>query len=289
MLLAFRIVARSDIFKPLFEDQYEEFMNKELELSRTESHQARSQCPSIQQRVCVPRAACLELKHLRGQLECAGHSHSTRTACLELKHLKGQLECAGHSHSTHTACLELKHLRGQLECAGACGTARAAKTDQHGIGAHTSLLPVGSKLCASCQGAGFMLVPPEVAWAPCTHPDAGEVLGDVQIREEVAICCCWLRILVNSFAPPIPGVFSGILPRPLAAFHPFPKHALSILYLRSTSLTSCLLYLLGMQAALQGPYEEEKKKKKKITWNVKYLYDGDCAMCNSLKKVLERQ
>jgi len=42
-------------------------------------------------------------------------------------------------------------------------------------------------------------------------------------------------------------------------------------------------------AALQGPYEEEKKKKKKITWNVKYLYDGDCAMCNSLKKVLERQ
>jgi len=33
----------------------------------------------------------------------------------------------------------------------------------------------------------------------------------------------------------------------------------------------------------------EKKKKKKITWNIKYLYDGDCPMCNSLKTVLERK
>jgi len=38
-------------------------------------------------------------------------------------------------------------------------------------------------------------------------------------------------------------------------------------------------------AALQG----QAKKTKKISWNVKYLYDGDCSMCQSLKRVLERQ
>ena len=41
---------------------------------------------------------------------------------------------------------------------------------------------------------------------------------------------------------------------------------------------------------MQGAQAEvAKKQKKKITWKVKYLYDGDCAMCNSLKSLLERQ
>jgi predicted DCC family thiol-disulfide oxidoreductase YuxK len=28
---------------------------------------------------------------------------------------------------------------------------------------------------------------------------------------------------------------------------------------------------------------------KRSTWDIKYLYDGDCSMCQSLKIVLERQ
>ncbi|KAL6762097.1 hypothetical protein V8C86DRAFT_2525069 [Haematococcus lacustris] len=43
-------------------------------------------------------------------------------------------------------------------------------------------------------------------------------------------------------------------------------------------------------AAMQGVTAKPlTKKKAKITWAVKYLYDGDCAMCRSLKTVLERQ
>lgn len=34
---------------------------------------------------------------------------------------------------------------------------------------------------------------------------------------------------------------------------------------------------------------KSKKDNKPVTWKIKYLYDGDCAMCASLKAVLERQ
>eukprot|EP00983_Pelagomonas_calceolata_P056701 1144723-Pelagomonas_calceolata.AAC.3 len=38
-----------------------------------------------------------------------------------------------------------------------------------------------------------------------------------------------------------------------------------------------------------GVQPKAESEEKKIPWSIKYLYDGDCSMCQSLKTLLERQ
>eukprot|EP00983_Pelagomonas_calceolata_P125512 1161216-Pelagomonas_calceolata.AAC.2 len=48
------------------------------------------------------------------------------------------------------------------------------------------------------------------------------------------------------------------------------------------SLSRCMATVPAVQA-------KAKSEEIKLPWTIKYLYDGDCAMCLSLKTVLERQ
>jgi len=43
------------------------------------------------------------------------------------------------------------------------------------------------------------------------------------------------------------------------------------------------------QDLVPGVQPKAESEEKKIPWSIKYLYDGDCSMCQSLKTLLERQ